>query len=315
MPPRKSDASARPSNVSMAQFVYDGSDADISSTSLRPAIGAAPVASRAKPTPSIETDPPRPAEAAPSAVKDSEKKDAKESSAKESTTIEDLNLPKSIITRLAKGVLPPNTQIQANAVIAMCKSATVFINHLAAAANEKTQSSNKKTIMPADVFAALEDIEFEFMRERLEAEFKKFNEVQTTKRSTYRRKKRAEKVAASDPNASMVSNASAATTGADANAPDSTAPRAAKKQRPNAPDDSAMDVDGAEEEPREPTDAESEPEQEQEQEEEDDDEENEAAEEEEDEEDEEGGEEDQDRLEEREPRDDHDDALDDGDSD
>lgn len=304
----------------MAQFVYDGSDADISSTSLRPAIGSTPVASRAKPTPSIETDPPRTAEAAPSGAKDNEKKDGKDSSSKEAVTIEDLNLPKSIITRLAKGVLPPNTQIQANAVLAMCKSATVFINHLANAANERTLNSNKKTIMPADVFEALEDIEFEFMRERLEAEFKKFNEVQTTKRSTYRRKvaaaKRAEKAAATDPNASTVSNASAAT-----NAPDSAAPRASKKQKPNAPDDSAMDIDGdATEDPREHSDAETEPEQEHDDDDDDEDEdENEGAEEEDEEDDgdeqEQGGDEDHDRLEEREPHDDHDDALDDGDSD
>jgi histone H3/H4 len=44
--------------------------------------------------------------------------------------LQDLNLPKSIITRLAKGVLPPNTQIQANAILALSKSATVFISHL-----------------------------------------------------------------------------------------------------------------------------------------------------------------------------------------
>jgi len=42
-----------------------------------------------------------------------------------------LTLPKSIITRLAKGVLPSNTQIQANAILALTKSATVFISHLA----------------------------------------------------------------------------------------------------------------------------------------------------------------------------------------
>lgn len=47
-------------------------------------------------------------------------------------TIEDLTLPKSIITRLAKGVLPANTQIQANAIMAMSKSTTVFISYLAA---------------------------------------------------------------------------------------------------------------------------------------------------------------------------------------
>jgi histone H3/H4 len=86
-------------------------------------------------------------------------------------TIEDLTLPKSIITRLAKGVLPPNTQIQANAILALSKSATVFINHLANAANEITLMSGKKTIMPPDVFRALDDVEYGFMRDRLEAEF------------------------------------------------------------------------------------------------------------------------------------------------
>lgn len=44
---------------------------------------------------------------------------------------QDLTLPKSIITRLAKGVLPPNTQIQANAILALSNSTTVFINYLA----------------------------------------------------------------------------------------------------------------------------------------------------------------------------------------
>lgn len=38
-------------------------------------------------------------------------------------------------------------------------------------ANEVTTLQNKKTVMPADVFRALDDIEFGFMRERVEAEF------------------------------------------------------------------------------------------------------------------------------------------------
>ncbi len=38
-------------------------------------------------------------------------------------------------------------------------------------ANEITSSANKKTIMPQDVFEALEEIEFGFMRPQLEAEF------------------------------------------------------------------------------------------------------------------------------------------------
>lgn len=38
-------------------------------------------------------------------------------------------------------------------------------------ANEITLNANKKTIMPADVFKALEEIEFDFLKEPLEAEF------------------------------------------------------------------------------------------------------------------------------------------------
>lgn len=302
----------------MAQFVYDGSDADISSTSLRPQSG--PIASRTKPAPSAEMDARRSSEAAPGLGPgpDKDKKEPKESSSKDNVTIEDLSLPKSIITRLAKGVLPPNTQIQANAILAMSKSAIVFINHLSNAANEHTtHHANRKTIMPADVFAALDDIEYPFFRERLEAEFKKFNETQTTKRNTYRRKvaaqKKADKTTApADPNASMMSTATATTT-AEPDTDAASAPRAAKKHKANgaAADDSAMDVDG--DETRDASDADTEPEPEQEEED------DEAAEEDEEEEDEGEGEgedrDEHDRLEDREPRDDHDDALDDGDSD
>lgn len=42
---------------------------------------------------------------------------------------------------------------------------------MTASANDFTVASNKKTIMPADVFKALDETEFGFMRERLEAEF------------------------------------------------------------------------------------------------------------------------------------------------
>lgn len=36
-----------------------------------------------------------------------------------------------MIARLAKGVLPPNTQIQKDALLALHKSATVFVSYLA----------------------------------------------------------------------------------------------------------------------------------------------------------------------------------------
>ncbi|EUC50209.1 hypothetical protein COCMIDRAFT_82516 [Bipolaris oryzae ATCC 44560] len=115
----------------------------------------------------------------------------------DSLGVEDLNLPKSIVQRLAKGVLPPNTQIQKDALLAMSKSATVFVNYVTSCAAEKALSNGKKTVMPKDVFDAMQELEFAFMLPRLEAEVTKFTSIQADKRNTYRKKVREEKKASS----------------------------------------------------------------------------------------------------------------------
>lgn len=50
-----------------------------------------------------------------------------------SRAVQDLSLPKSMVARLAKGVLPANTSIQKDALLALHKSATVFVNYIASA--------------------------------------------------------------------------------------------------------------------------------------------------------------------------------------
>lgn len=74
---------------------------------------------------------------------------SKASKDKDGLSVEDLSLPKSMVARLvrrygllraccgltpllqAKGVLPPNTQIHKDALLALHKSATVFVNFIA----------------------------------------------------------------------------------------------------------------------------------------------------------------------------------------
>ncbi|KAL2043523.1 hypothetical protein N7G274_003830 [Stereocaulon virgatum] len=108
--------------------------------------------------------------------------------------IEDLSLPRTMVQRLAKGVLPPNTSLHKDAVLALSKGATVFINYLAQAAHESNQSSKSyRTIPPGAVLEALHDLEFENFVPRVDAELRKFNEVQTGKRNEYRRKVKEEK--------------------------------------------------------------------------------------------------------------------------
>ncbi|KAL8739043.1 MAG: hypothetical protein Q9181_000225 [Wetmoreana brouardii] len=149
----------------------------------------------------------------------------------EGVNIEDLSLPRTMVQRLAKGVLPPNTQIQKDAVTAMCKGATVFVNHIAdkydfssvfntvtiyenmhanvvtssstfdASANELTISASRKTISPKTVLDALRECEYADFLPRVEAELNRFNEIATGKRNEYRRKIKEKEMGVSSSNA------------------------------------------------------------------------------------------------------------------
>jgi len=90
-------------------------------------------------------------------------------------------------------MLPANTSIQKDALLALTKSATVFISYLASTANEQ---STKKTIGPNDVLAALKEMELDQIMEldgregggRLEKELEAWETVVKGKRKGYREK-------------------------------------------------------------------------------------------------------------------------------
>ncbi|KAF9773001.1 hypothetical protein IL306_009263 [Fusarium sp. DS 682] len=196
MPPRKSGS--RKSDTSTAKFVpmddvspLEQSPAPAPTQANNPMATQGPALTTQAANEAAATE----AEADTSMNQNAEKKDKdkdKDKEHKEHVTIE--------------GVLPPNTQIQANAIMALSQSTTVFINYLASHANENTVNAGKKTISPADVFKALEEIEFAFLREPLEAEFAKFNAVQTEKRTSYRQKVRAKKSDGADTDMPDTSN-------------------------------------------------------------------------------------------------------------
>ncbi|OAP56153.1 hypothetical protein AYL99_09332 [Fonsecaea erecta] len=117
--------------------------------------------------------------------------------------IDDLLLPRSLISRLSRGVLPPNTSLQKDALLALTRSATVFISYLAHHANEQSQLRHKKTVGVQDVMAALKEIEFGNVMElgavgedgrtggRLEREVQAYEEMVGRKRRGYREKVKA----------------------------------------------------------------------------------------------------------------------------
>lgn len=93
--------------------------------------------------------------------------------------VEDYLLPRSLMLRIAKSVLPSNTSIQKDAVLAIQKAATVFVSYVSSHANEATL---KRTVVPADVFAALSELEFDAFRPRLEKELETYMEIKAARK-------------------------------------------------------------------------------------------------------------------------------------
>ncbi|KAJ1993571.1 hypothetical protein H4R33_000631 [Dimargaris cristalligena] len=77
------------------------------------------------------------------------------------TTIEDLDMPRAIIVRLVKSVLPDGFGISSDSKLAITKATTVFISYIAAMASDVAKSTGHKTITVQHVYKALEEAEFE----------------------------------------------------------------------------------------------------------------------------------------------------------
>lgn len=96
--------------------------------------------------------------------------------------IENFELPRALVTRIAKSAVPDNAKLQKDTVLSLVKGATVFINYLAATAHEVSTSKQHKSISASDVFKALELIEFADLIPPLQAELQVYRELAKSKK-------------------------------------------------------------------------------------------------------------------------------------
>ncbi|GMK57532.1 hypothetical protein CspeluHIS016_0403660 [Cutaneotrichosporon spelunceum] len=85
-------------------------------------------------------------------------------------SIADLELPKTTLTKLAKGSIPDNVKMQQDVVHALLRGSTLFINYLSAAlkrlymrptcAHDQAVSRSGKQITAGDVLKAIADLDF-----------------------------------------------------------------------------------------------------------------------------------------------------------
>lgn len=82
--------------------------------------------------------------------------------------IEDLNLPNAVVNRLMKEAIPDGVAISKEAKSALTRAASVFVLYLTTTATNIASKKKVKTLAPAHVFGALEEIEFESFVEPLQ---------------------------------------------------------------------------------------------------------------------------------------------------
>ncbi|TGZ85026.1 histone-fold-containing protein [Ascodesmis nigricans] len=87
--------------------------------------------------------------------------------------IEDLLLPRSLIAKIVKSVLPEKGAVQREAVTAIQEAATVFVSYVMATANEHAKSGGRKAITVKDLLESLGKLEYGSFVPRLEAELEK----------------------------------------------------------------------------------------------------------------------------------------------
>ncbi|KAF5373566.1 hypothetical protein D9758_000829 [Tetrapyrgos nigripes] len=90
--------------------------------------------------------------------------------------IGNFELPKSIVTRIAKSAVPENTKLQKETILSLVKGSTVFINYLAATAHDVAQAKQHKSISASDVLKALEIVDLGDLVTPLQAELQVFRE-------------------------------------------------------------------------------------------------------------------------------------------
>ncbi|KAK0463816.1 histone-fold-containing protein [Desarmillaria tabescens] len=94
--------------------------------------------------------------------------------------IENFELPKSLITKIARSAIPENAKLQKETILSLVKGSTVFINYLAATAHDVALSKQHKSISATDVLRALEVMELGDLVQNLQEELQVYRELSKT---------------------------------------------------------------------------------------------------------------------------------------
>ena len=94
----------------------------------------------------------------------------------------EFGLPLASITRIVKSRLPEGIQVGKEAKLAFSKASGIFVLYLVSCALDICKESKRSTIF-GDIFAALEEVEFDDYKEPLRDYLNKYREQQDAKKA------------------------------------------------------------------------------------------------------------------------------------
>ncbi|GAB6027109.1 DNA polymerase epsilon subunit 3 [Chamberlinius hualienensis] len=103
---------------------------------------------------------------------------------------EDLNLPRSVVSRIVKEVLPEGVNLSKESRAAISKAASVFVLYATSCANNFAMKAKRKTLNGQDVLSAMESMEFEKFVQPLKESLDNFRQdLKDKKEASEKRKK------------------------------------------------------------------------------------------------------------------------------
>lgn len=101
--------------------------------------------------------------------------------------IDDILFPRTTVQKLAKGIVDDTgvggTMISKDSLIAIQRSATVFVSHILYHARLHLKDAGRKTVNAQDVFAALDDAEFSGFLPELRIKLDSYEEIALKKKA------------------------------------------------------------------------------------------------------------------------------------
>ena len=132
----------------------------------------------------------------------------KKSSSAAANPLAEFEPPLTSVNRIVRASLPDNVQFGKEVKLAFQRSAGIFIMYLTACANEFSKENKRQTILPEDIFKALEELDFDDFVDPLKSYYSRLKEEKNNEKGNVKPGNKSTKGAAPSSIAAVLTDVS-----------------------------------------------------------------------------------------------------------